>query len=137
MQVRVWWEASAPPHEEEGAAFYPARVVRNIIADDGEAAFVLEFATGECNVSAESVFPLPDNPVSFGGETEPIQVGPRSSTLLAFVSIPALLSRCAWIHRVTTCAGPSSLDACVCPVHEGSRAYIGCFYGGTVDRIKS
>jgi hypothetical protein len=71
----VWWEATAPPQEEDGAAFYPAKVVRNITsrADDDDAAFVLEFATGECTVSAESVFPF-DNPVAFGGECEPIQV---------------------------------------------------------------
>lgn len=76
LQVRVWWEATAPPREEDGAAFYPAKVVRNITgtADDDDAAFVLEFATGECTVSAESVFPF-DNPVAFGGEQEPLQVG--------------------------------------------------------------
>lgn len=75
MQVRVWWEATAPPHEEDGAAFYPAKVVRNVNSadDEDEAAFVLEFATGQCTVSAESVFPF-DNPIAFGGEEEPVQV---------------------------------------------------------------
>lgn len=91
MQVRVWFEATAPPHEEDGAAFYPAKVVRNTIADDGEAAFVLEFATGECTVPAESVFPF-DNPVAFGCEIEPIQVLPPFHHIAAYCDNPCSIA---------------------------------------------